>query len=674
MKTIKLITFIVIVLLSTKVALSQDTLKTETLKEVRIILGAETPTEVRSQTPVHVVSDTDIERINATQLSDALRSINSLVVRDYGGVGGVKTVSARGLGSQFSTLTLDGVAVSDCQNGQIDIGRYMLDNVDHISFANGNTDDIFQTARSFAAGNVINVQSKRPRVNKWNKTDMKLRLEGGSFGLINPSILWNQYINNDLTISLSGNYMQSDGDYPFTLYYTNSRNDSSSLEYRKNSDVKMGMADLKIFYRPTQNQILTTKIHYNQSYRNLPGPTTFYTQKTSERMYDKVFFTQMNYQNVLSKKWKIQLNGKYNLSECIYEDTAALNADGYLRNEYLQQEGYLSGTAQYTIFKEFKVAYSTDGAINTLYSNMAANNEVERYTWLNVLAMTYKAMRISISGNILSTTIKEYVCNNFTKEYQRFSPYVGISVKPWEEQTFMIRYFFKENYRIPNFSEMYYYTIAKDLNPEKALQNNIGLSYTKYEDNLYIIATMDGYYNRVTDKIVAIPSQSLFLWSMMNIGRVDILGLDAKVEVSLSNFAQRFTLSETVLSVALNYSFQSAMDKTDEGSKTYNQQIPYTPKHSGGAMLHLEIPYYFDIGYNIIYVGNRYRLAQNSENNLVQGYVDQSITLSKYITLKDGALLTIQAQVLNIFDVQYEVIKNYPMMGRNYTINVSYFF
>ena len=199
----KQITAAVILLLSTKVALCQDTLKTETLKEVRIILGAETPTEVRSQTPVQVVSDTDIERINATQLSDALRGISSLVIRDYGGVGGVKTVSARGLGSQFSTLTLDGVAVSDCQNGQVDLGRYMLDNVDHISFANGNTDNIFQTARSFAAGNVINVQSKRPRVNKWNKTDMKLRLEGGSFGLINPSLLWNQYINDELVYIIS---------------------------------------------------------------------------------------------------------------------------------------------------------------------------------------------------------------------------------------------------------------------------------------------------------------------------------------------------------------------------------------------------------------------------------------------------------------------------------------
>ena len=664
----KRITVIVIVLLWAITAVGQDTLKRQSLPAVRIT-GKVAPSESRSQTPVQVVTDEKIERLNATQLSDALRGISSLVIRDYGGVGGVKTVSARGLGSQFSTLTIDGVAVSDCQNGQVDLGRYMLDNVDYVSFANGNTDNIFQTARSFAAGNVIDVQSKEPKVQQWNKTDMKLRMEGGSFGLINPSLLWEQYVSSKLSMSLSANYMQTDGDYPFTLYYTNSRNDSSSREYRKNSEVKMGVADLNIFYRPTANQKLTAKVHYNQSYRNLPGPTTFYTQKTSERMYDKVFFTQINYQNVISPKCKIQVNGKYNLSECIYEDTAYLNADGYLRNEYLQQEGYLSAAVQYNICKDLKVAYSTDGAINTLHSNMQNNNDVERYSWLNVLAMNYSSKHISLSANVLSTTINEYVCDTFTKDYQRFSPYVGISLKPWEDYNLRIRYFFKENYRIPNFNEMYYYTIAKDLNPEKALQNNLGISYMDYiGEHSYLSTSIDGYYNRVTDKIVAIPSQSLFLWSMMNIGRVDILGLDARVEVSLSNFAHNLTLS-----AAVNYSYQSALDKTAAGSKTYNQQIPYTPKHSGGAMLYLEVPRYFDIGYNVICVGNRYRMAQNTDNNLVRGYVDQSIILSKNIELKSGRL-TVQAQVLNFFDVQYEVIKNYPMMGRNYKINVTYTF
>ncbi|MBR5783926.1 MAG: TonB-dependent receptor plug domain-containing protein, partial [Bacteroidales bacterium] len=261
MKTIKQI-IVIILLLLTQSVVAQDTLKREILREVRIISGKVPPSEVISQTPVHVVSNTDIERINASQLSDALRGIGSLVVRDYGGVGGVKTVSARGLGSQFSTLTLDGVAVSDCQNGQIDLGRYMLENVEYISFANGNTDNIFQTARSFAAGNVIDVQSKEPKVYSGNKTNMKLKLESGSFGLINPSLSIDQHITDRFKISLWGTYMQSDGDYPFTLYYTNSRTDSSSREYRKNSEVKMGIVDMNIFYRPDSKQKLTTKVHY----------------------------------------------------------------------------------------------------------------------------------------------------------------------------------------------------------------------------------------------------------------------------------------------------------------------------------------------------------------------------------------------------------------------------
>ena len=216
---------------------------------------------------------------------------------------------------------------------------------------------------------------------------------------------------------------------------------------------------------------------------------------------------------------------------------------------------------------------------------------------------------------------------------------------------------------------MYYYTIAKDLNPEKALQNNVGVSYIgNINDYSFVTTTVDGYYNRVTDKIIAIPSQNLFLWSMMNIGRVDIWGLDAKVEVSLSSFAQNYTLS-----AAVNYSYQSALDKTAASSKTYNQQIPYTPKHSGGLALYLENPY-VDLGYNATLVGDRYRMAQNTPNNLVEGYIEQSVLLAKKWDFGNRRLLQLKLQCINIFDVQYEVIKNYPMMGRNYKVNISYSF
>ncbi|MBO4741771.1 MAG: TonB-dependent receptor, partial [Bacteroidales bacterium] len=71
--------------------------------------------------------------------------------------------------------------------------------------------------------------------------------------------------------------------------------------------------------------------------------------------------------------------------------------------------------------------------------------------------------------------------------------------------------------------------------------------------------------------------------------------------------------------------------------------------------------------------GDRYRLAQNKPETLVEGYVDQSVILSKEIMLKYGNL-KLQAQVLNLFDVQYEVVNSYPMMGRNYKFKIMYEF
>lgn len=132
------------------------------------------------------------------------------------------------------------------------------------------------------------------------------------------------------------------------------------------------------------------------------------------------------------------------------------------------------------------------------------------------------------------------------------------------------------------------------------------------------------------------------------------------------------SINKLKLSITANYSFQQAIDVTDPNSKTYRQQIPYTPRHSAGTSLFLTSGI-VDFGYDMIFVGDRYRLAQNTENNLVESYVDQSIILSKDFKFKFGCI-KIQAQVLNIFDVQYEVIKNYPMMGRNYKLSVTYKF
>ena len=98
---------------------AQDTVQRRNLQNVTVTAKA-TSKETSSTTPVQVLDRVKLERINAVQLSDAVKQMSGVVLKDYGGVGGIKTVSARGLGSQFSTLAIDGIAVGDCQNGQPD--------------------------------------------------------------------------------------------------------------------------------------------------------------------------------------------------------------------------------------------------------------------------------------------------------------------------------------------------------------------------------------------------------------------------------------------------------------------------------------------------------------------------------------------------------------------------
>ena len=110
---------IVLIMLTLAVATAlhgQDTLRRTTLDEVSVTAQS-APATLRSQAPTQVVTVEKIEQSGAMQLSDVVRQMAGVTLKDYGGVGGMKTVSARGLGSQFSTLTIDGVAVTDAQNG-----------------------------------------------------------------------------------------------------------------------------------------------------------------------------------------------------------------------------------------------------------------------------------------------------------------------------------------------------------------------------------------------------------------------------------------------------------------------------------------------------------------------------------------------------------------------------
>ena len=106
----------------------RDSIRAQRLKEVKI--NADEPQKVFSgPAAVQQISAQQIKQLPTLQLSDALKYMSGVVVRDYGGTGGMKTVCVRGLGSQHTGVAYDDIAITDCQTGQIDLGKLSLENV-----------------------------------------------------------------------------------------------------------------------------------------------------------------------------------------------------------------------------------------------------------------------------------------------------------------------------------------------------------------------------------------------------------------------------------------------------------------------------------------------------------------------------------------------------------------
>ena len=624
-----------------------------------------TPSELRTAAPTQVMDAEKLEHMGTLQLSDALKQMAGVTVKDYGGVGGIKTVSARGLGSQFSAVTIDGIPVDDSQNGQVDLGRYLLGNAAYVSFSQGQEESPLLSARAYAAGNVLNMETAEPQFWPGERVRIKAGTEVGSFGFFSPTLLWEQRWSQRLKSNLYVNYLRSNGDYPFTLYYTSSHSDSSSRERREHSRVWMVTADGNLFYSIGEGNHLSAKLHYLRGEHQLPGPVHFYNQeKSNENTREEAAFLQVRWR-VEREKWKLQMLGKLQGNYDFYEDSATSSLSGYLFNEYRQQVAYLSTSMERQLAEHLFFDVAIDGDAGQLRSNLAQRNEVTRTHLTAATALRYRLRKVEVRGHLLFTDIRDRVNDLDTLPgYCKLTPYLSLLWTPREGTH--VRLFYKESYRPPSFGELYFFqSIPRNLKPEHARQMNLGVTHRNQWGNASVEGTMDMFYNAVENKIVARPGHNMYYWSMENLGRVDIVGFDATANT-------QFSILNSQFSIQLNYSYQHAVDHTKEGSKTYGHQIVYTPRHSGGGSLRWEHPL-VNLGATAMVVGKRYSGPQNTDDNCLPAYCDLGISADRNFDLRVGTL-TLRASVMNLLDTQYEVVRSYPMMGRNWRVGVMYEF
>lgn len=133
--------------------------------------------------PPQKLSGKDLQRLNSLSVADAIRYFSGVQLKDYGGVGGLKTVNIRSMGSNHAGVFYDGIQLGNAQNGQIDLGKFSLDNMEEIALYNGQKSEIFQSAKDFGNSGSVYLRSRRPQFSEHEKYHLRLTMKGGSFGL-----------------------------------------------------------------------------------------------------------------------------------------------------------------------------------------------------------------------------------------------------------------------------------------------------------------------------------------------------------------------------------------------------------------------------------------------------------------------------------------------------------
>lgn len=643
-------------------AQTNDSINTQHLSSVEISAQL-IPSTSKSSTPLQTIDINRIERIGVLSVSDAVRRFSGVTIKDYGGIGGMKTVSIRGMGSQHTAVNYDGITMSNVQSGQIDIGRFSLDNISFISLSIGQSDDIFQPARSYASAGVLQITTAQPSFN--DKTySANVGLKTGTFGLFNPTVYYAYKINNKLSVAVNSGWERADGSYKFT--YQNV--EKTEERKRRNSDVNIWRTELNLYGNFGKGGDLRFKANYLDSERGLPGPITFYKDDNNERVWNKDFFSQLYYKNSLSSKLELKAQAKF--SRTYYKYWALNNnmADGEEYNRITQFEYYGSAGVLYQPIEAFSISLFEDIFHNRLNSNFEDVDSPSRNSSLTALAAKYTGKHLTITGSLLATYTKENIkSGEAPDDKNKITPAISLSYLPFIKTNLRIRASYKKIFRVPTFDDMYYIRMGNiNLKPEYATQYNLGLTWAGEISNIidFVNISIDGYKNNIDDKIVPFPTTNIF--KMRNYGKVDMTGLDINTHLI------KGVNNKVSIELSGNYSYQKVIDITDENSKNYKHQIPYTPRHYGSGAISIENPW-VNIAYTVIISGKRYALDQNIDDNKIKSYTDHSISFNKSFDINQHKL-KLQLNLVNLSNKNYQIIKFYPMPGRSFTLSANYRF
>ncbi|MGQ9819687.1 MAG: TonB-dependent receptor plug domain-containing protein [Candidatus Kapaibacteriales bacterium] len=619
----------------------KDTLRIQT-KAIEVEALRSTKEKVLEIFSKNEFNDSLLVRFGLSNAISSLYFVPGVYIRDYSGIGGVKTVTIRGFSSPNTLIMVDGVRINSAQNGTFDLNLLPSNFLNSYEIIRGGSSSIFG---GNASAGVLNF-----KLLDFQK-HFKSSVSYSSFKTIEISAKTRLNLTQK-NFSLFGfAYTSSKGNYPFLVNFF-----GQNLTYkRENGNFENLSAIFSSTFELSQPNI-TFLLITSKTKRGVPGAVVLNKYESKRTKLDDFFLlssVQINYPFSSNTLFTFSVNSKL-LFEKFY--------DPDLISIILKKE-----TANFDN-KFFSILANFESKIHEIKFNLLA--EVSSEELIGDFLQPEVKGKVQRSIYAFSCIVsKEFELPNYVT--QIFASYRLDKPNDFKIQhslafgakflnllnTLDYGTIISINFRPPSFNEMYYLNYGTtNLKPERSYTLNLDLSTNRIE---ILQPKISLFYHFTFDKIISIP-KSPIQWTAQNLAKVVSYG-----------FEFYMNLSTQKLNALLSYTHQKTIDKTSK-SFTYKKQLPYTPLNIFSFSALYSFPLDFSLGINQFLCGERFALPDNSIASRLSPYSLWGITITKsfeYYSLK----LNFTFEINNIFDQQYEIYLNYPMPGRSFKFSFNSF-
>lgn len=622
--------FIILLLFGTEErALSQNLSDTLSLPEFEI--RSSFVTENHGFKRVRIDSTILMPMINA-DLSAVLSRHSTIFIKNYGS-GSLASPSFRGTSAHHTQVQWNGIGLNSPMLGQTDLSLIQVSQFDELEILFGSS-GISRSSGAF--GGIIDLVT-RP---DWQQGFRGIVSQSaGSFGS------WHSVLNvsggtNSFQSATKLNINTSRNDFPFDENGRKVRQQNGSFTFFN------GVQEL--YWKPGGKNLISAKVWYNYNFRNLP-PIRF-NPPVKETLLDNGLRSLLEYKRI-EKKMHLMVrsavivqNMSYNLKDSLVNDYRYISSVNKLRLTYrgLRNLVFNPGVdftydhVDSDVFMGFKTRLVTSASLET----------------------TYDPVKFLTANLVLRMEMTDGKTNPLI-------PALGVEVRPWKRINLGFSVNLARNFRNPTLNDLYWPNAGNpDLRPETSNTGEAGIvwNHTGKPGKFVIEMSVSGYYSRIVDMIAWAPgNQSTSIWKPENINEITSRGIEAGINSG-------FTLAGFQIQTITNYHYcKSTYSKANSpnDAKLGKQQI-YIPEHTLNAELSAN-RWGFYLKYQFFFISDRY--TSNDEMTLMPGYSLSNIIFGRRIKFGQ-IILSLQFDLNNVFNLDYESIARRPMPGINKMITI----